>query len=81
MAKLIGTIGATKKVLTPENLCTKDWLKRLNLSIFAMNVVNVWFEYQGITRTAEIQADFYNYLAEDIIDSTYSRLMIQCKEG
>ena len=41
-----------------KNLGTKDWSKRFNLSIFEMNMVNVWLEYQGITRMAEIQADF-----------------------
>ena len=67
MAKLIGTIGATEKVLRSKKLGTKYWLKRFNLSIFAMNAVDVWLAYQGITRTAEIQADFYNYLAEEMI--------------
>ena len=43
---------------------TKDWLKRFNLSVFAMNVVDVWLAYQGITGMAETQAGFSNYLAE-----------------
>ena len=59
VAKLIVIIGAAKKVLTPEKkLGTKDWLKRFNLSVFAMGVVDVWLAYQGITGTAETQADF-----------------------
>ena len=48
---------------------------RFNLSIFAMNVADVWFAYQGITSTAATQSDFYNYLTDDIIDNTYSRFM------
>ena len=58
MEKLIGTIGAARKVLTRKKLGTKDWSKRFNLSVFAMNVVDVWLAYQGITRTEETQADF-----------------------
>ena len=62
--KLIGTIGASKKVLTLKNMGTKDWSKRFNLSVFAMGVVDVWLAYQGITGTLETQDYFYNYLAE-----------------
>ena len=35
-----------------KTLGTKDWSKRFNISIFAMNVVNVWLAYQNITGTA-----------------------------
>ena len=64
MAKLIVIIGAAKKVLTPEKkLGTKDWLKQFNLSFLAMSLVDVWLAYQGINRTEDIQADFYNYMA------------------
>ena len=45
-----------------KKLGTKDQLKRFNLSIFAMNVVDVWLEYRGITGTAETQAYVYSYL-------------------
>ena len=41
MEKLIGTIGAAKKVLILKNLGTKDWLKRFNLSVLEMDVVDV----------------------------------------
>ena len=30
---------------------------------------------------AEIQYDFYNYLAEEMIYNTYNRFMIRCAEG
>ena len=50
-------------------LGTKYLSKRVNLSVFAMNMVNVWLAYQGITRTEETQADLYNYTAEDMIDN------------
>ena len=64
-----------------KKLGTKDWSKRFNLSVFAMNVVDVWLAYQGITGTAETQADFRNYLAEDMIDNTYDRFMMRSAEG
>ena len=60
---------------------TKDWLKRFNISVFAMNVVDIWLAYQVITGTAETQSDFYNYLAEEMIDNTYDRLMMRSAEG
>ena len=48
---------------------------------FIMNAVNVWLAYQGITRTAENQADFYNYISEEMIDNTYDKFTIQSSEG
>ena len=61
MEKLIGIIGAAKKVLIPKKtLNTKDWSKKFNLTIYAMNVVDVYLAYKGITRTAKIKPDFYN---------------------
>ena len=46
-----------------------------------MNVVNVWLAYKGITSTLETQADFYNYMDEEMIDNTYNRFMIWRAEG
>ena len=46
-----------------------------------MNVVDVWLAYQGITGTAETQADIYNYLSEENIDNTYDRFMMRSAEG
>ena len=34
-----------------------------------------------ITGTTETQADFYNYLAEEMIDNTYDRFMMRSAEG
>ena len=49
---------------TEKKFGTKYWLKFFNLSVFVMNVVDVWLVYQGINRTADTQADLYNYLDE-----------------
>ena len=62
-------------------LGTKDWSNRFNLYTFGVDVVDVWLEYQGITRTSEIQPEFYNYLDEYMLDNTYNRFMIRRAEG
>ena len=64
-----------------NNLGTKDWSKRFNLSVFAMNVVDVWLAYQGIPGAADNQADFYNYIAEEMIDNTSDKFMMRSAEG
>ena len=46
-----------------------------------MNVFDVLLEYQVFPRMAKTQADFYNYLGEDMIDNTYDRFMIRLAEG
>ena len=46
-----------------------------------MNVVDVWLAYQCITGTAETQDDFYNYLAEEMINNTYDRFMMRGTRG
>ena len=56
-------------------------MKRFNLSIFAVNVVDVWLAYQVITGTMDTQAGFYNYFAEEMIDNTYDRFMMRSTEG
>ena len=44
-------------------------------------MVDIWLGYQGITRTADIQAYLYNYMAEEMIYNTCDRFMIQRAEG
>ena len=56
-------------------------MKRFNLSVFAMNVVDVWLSYQGIIETKEPQSDFHNCCVEEMIDNTYDRFMMQSAEG
>ena len=64
-----------------KKLGTKYWSKRFNISVFVINVDDGWLAYQGITGTAETQADFYNYLAEEMIDNTYNMFVMQSAEG
>ena len=54
-------------------LGTHDWDKRVNLSIFSMIVVDTWLVYKNCTNTAEYQIDFYEYLAEELINNVYDQ--------
>ena len=65
---------------TEKKLGTKDWSKLFNLSVFEMNVVDVWLAYQCITRKADTQADLYNYLSEEMIDTICDRFMMWSAE-
>lgn len=58
---------------------TKDWSMRVNLTIFAMIVVDTWLVYNTFKnknrRNADnqltLQKEFYSVLAEELIDNTY----------
>ena len=56
---------------------TKDWSVRVNLSIFAMIVVDTWLVYNafkngGATQQRKcLQKEFYSILAEELIDNSY----------
>ena len=56
-----------------RKLGTKDWSKRVNLSILGMCVVDSWFVYRGCTGSQESQSDFYTALAEELIDNTFDQ--------
>ena len=57
---------------------THDWAKRLNLTIFAMSVVDSWLVYKKCTDVKETQAEFYAFLAEEMIDNTLDGVTIRC---
>jgi hypothetical protein len=59
------TLNLEKKVKT------HDWSKRVNLSIFAMCVVDAWLLYSKATKCSEKQKDFYMFLADELIDNNY----------
>ena len=54
-----------------KKLVTKDWSKRLNISLLSICIVDTWFAYSSILETHENQNDFYEYLAEELIESIY----------
>ena len=53
-------------------LVTRDWSKRINISLLSICIVDSWLAYTGITEDKkEKQKDFYGYLAEELIDNRY----------
>jgi Transposase IS4 len=53
---------------------TKDWSRRVNLTIFSMIVVDTWLEFNGLrnTQTLEMnQKEFYSVLSEELIDNSF----------
>ena len=49
----------------------KDWSKRVNLSILGMIIVDSFLLYHHLVNKEEKEPDFYNLLAEELIDSKY----------
>lgn len=54
-----------------KKLGTDSWSTRVNLSIFAMCVVDCWLVYKAATKSQEDQKTFYSSLAEELIDNSY----------
>ena len=52
-------------------MVTKDWSKRLNITLLSMCIVDTWFAYSGVLESHENQNDFYGHLAEELIDNSY----------
>ena len=64
---------------------TKEWSKRVNMSIFAMCVVDTWLVYNGCKQSDDAaqmneqqahstQKEFYTLLAEELIDNSYDEV-------
>ena len=58
-------------LMIEKKIETNDWDLRVNLSIFAMIVVDTWLLYSQCTKTKSKQRSFYMHLAEELIDNTY----------
>ena len=58
-------------LMLEKKLGTKDWAMRINMSLFAICIVDTWLAYKLCTGTEETQAAFYLALAEEMIDNTY----------
>ena len=53
---------------------TKDWSRRVNLSIFSMIVVDTWLVFNAMRNTPTVQLnqkEFYSVLSEELIDNSY----------
>ena len=53
-----------------RKLVTKDWSKRLNISLLSICIVDTWFAYSGFLESHENQNDLYGYFAEEFVDNT-----------
>ena len=61
-----------KDLSLERKLVTRDWSKRINISLLSICIVDSWLAYTGITEDKkEKQKDFYGYLAEELIDNRY----------
>ena len=74
-----GAIGMHNR-LRQDDLCiakkieTKDWSRRVNLSIFSMIVVDTWLVFNVMRNTPIVelnQKEFYSVLSEELIDISY----------
>jgi Transposase IS4 len=55
-----------------KKLETKQWQRRVNMSIFGMVVVDSWMIYKGCTGGEKMdQTDYYKALIDGLIDNTY----------
>ena len=54
-----------------HKLRTKWWYSRVWQTILGMIFVDTWLVYSKTTRTTETQAEFYEKLAEEMIDNDY----------
>jgi hypothetical protein len=59
------TLNVEKKIQV------KEWSMRVNLSIFAMIVVDTYLVYSQLKDSCESEKDFYAYLAEELIDNSH----------
>ena len=58
-------------LMLETKLPTQDWSKRVNMSLFAMTVVDSWLTFSACTDATETQKEYYSLLAEELIDNTY----------
>jgi Transposase IS4 len=65
-------------LMIERKLKTHDWATRVNLSIFAIILVDCWRVYSKLsfnaTNKVEVQKDFYAHLAAEMIDNTFDRV-------
>ena len=51
---------------------TNDWLKRVNLSILGMIIVDSYLVYSKLVNGFEKESNYYVWLAEELIENRYS---------
>ena len=58
-------------LMLENKLPTQEWSRRVNMTLFAMTVVDAWLAFSACTNAAETQKEFYTLLAEELIDNSY----------
>jgi hypothetical protein len=61
-------------LMLERKLGTMDWAMRVNLTLFGMCVVDSWLVYSKCTETEEKQREFYELLAEEMIDNQHDQV-------
>lgn len=61
-------------LMLERKLGTVDWSMRVNLSLFGMCVVDAWLVYSKCTEADEKQRQFYELLAEEMIDNQHDQV-------
>ena len=65
-----------------RKLETKNWSVRLNLSILGIIIVDAWKVYKGtLGENTEDEQDFYENLAEEMIDNDFERVYTRRNRG
>ena len=57
-------------LMLENKLPTKEWSRRVNMSIFGMLVVDAWLAFSACTEADETQKEFYSLLSEELIDTS-----------
>ena len=60
---------------------TKDWAKRINLSILGMILVDSFLVFQQLIDVNANEGDFYASLAEELIDNNYDSTSLRRRAG
>jgi hypothetical protein len=62
-----------------SKLETHDWAFRVNMTIFAMTVVDTWLAYSQCSETQhrDSQKNFYAVLAKELIENTYDSVNVR----
>ena len=64
-----------------KKLGTKYWIMRINISLVAICIVDIWLAYKLCTGTEETHAAFHLALAEEMIDNTYDNPNQTCSQN
>ena len=68
-------------LMMEKKIQTKDWSLRVNLSIFAMIVVDTCYVYKKLKGREENKKTFYTNLAEELVDNKFDQVRRRARAG